>query len=290
MDVATLRAQTTDEIERYLWLRLRREGEMDPPIAERFSEEPPEQFLFRAVRETGDQALRGKVIEAIRRNLRKLAVQQTASDRPIWRDPTTDQQLASLAFLASALEASELASLHELACPWMLADVEQQSDLTDGQFHILRTLAQLQKDSRHAGFWKTLWETAPASARAIVFFGWARADPAALLNLPRLLESVGSIDLPTTLWAIAGPLGPGLVALAQAARALPAGARAVVRSALETAGATPVMIRDFDLTAEEAAESSTRRFQFPAVIAQWMKNRPAPTARPSWDATVPAFP
>ena len=129
MDVATLRAQTTDEIERYLWLRLRREGEMDPPIAERFSEEPPEQFLFHAVRETGDQALRGKVIEAIRRNLRKLAVQQTASDRPIWRDPTTDQQLASLAFLASALEASELASLHELACPWMLADVEEQDDL-----------------------------------------------------------------------------------------------------------------------------------------------------------------
>ena len=281
MDVATLRERTTDEIEHYLWLRLRREGELDPPIADRFSEEPPEQFLFRAVRETGDQALRGKLIEAIRRNLRKLAIQQSASDRPIWRDLTTDQQLASLAFLASALEASELTSQHELACPWMLADVEQQTDLTDGQFHILRTLAQLQKDSRYAGFWKTLWETAPESARAIVFFGWARADrAAALLSLSRLVDAADSIDLPTTLWAIVGPLGPGLMALAQAARALPAGARAAVRSALETAGATRVMIRDFDLTAEEVEASSTHRFQFP------LKNRPAPTARPSWDPAL----
>jgi hypothetical protein len=280
MDAEHLAQLSDSELADYLWRRLRLEPRIDPPIADRFGPEPPEQFLIQAVRQSGSPGLRARVVEAIKDNLRRLANIRSTSANDLWLDSTTDQQIASLAFLASGLDAQELASaLYEFACPWILGGAGYAGELTDGQFHILRALAELQPEGVLAGFWESFWERGPRSSRGLIFFAWARADAdAALRHLAELIRSEEWIDLPATLWALVGPRGPGLRKFAESTARLPPELRGRVRGDLQIAGADDAMLRDLDLACGLPAEGG---FLFPPEANP--RDEQAARRRPEWE-------
>ena len=147
MDADALRQLDPAKLADYLWRRLRLESPVDPPISERFGQEPPEQFVIQTVKKADDRGFRTNMIAAVRDNLRRLAVMASASSEPVWDDPVTDQQLASLAFLASGIESTELVdALYTFAGCWTLGDMSDVRAFSAGQFHVLRTLAFLQAD------------------------------------------------------------------------------------------------------------------------------------------------
>ncbi len=262
MDASDPTRLTDGQLADFLWRRLRLEPPLEPPLNDRFGHEAPEEFLIRAVER--DQALRSRVIRAIRQNLRRLGVVQTGSTEPIWLNPTVDQQLASLAFLASNLNATELVStLEKVAWMWVLPDPLEPTDFSDGQFHVLRAMARLQSGDRLAKFWDDLWEHGPRSARPLALFGWARADAShALEHLGELIESESDTDLPTTMWALVRPGGPGLGPVADAVANLPDDLRMKARRALQVAGVDAATLDEFDRRSAEAADGDEFPFSF----------------------------
>ena len=225
----------------YVRRRLRREPPLDPPLDDRHGAEPPEQFLIHAAREV--PGLHQALVQAVRDNLGELARQQ-AADPACSSHPRTNQHIASLAYLATRLPATELAQpFYTLACSWFLDAGELPEDLDDGRFHVLRALAMLQRDATLAPFWENLWRMGPRSVRGLTMFGWARADDGrALQHLDELIQTEG-IDLPATLWALAGPDGPGVPAMAEAAAVLPDALRRKITRALRSAGADAETLR-----------------------------------------------
>ena len=172
--------------------------------------------------------------------------------------------MASLAFLTASLEAGELLGpIYGVVCSWQLSGGATIGQFTSGQFHLLRTLALLQKDASLARFWEELWNTGPRAAAGLVIFGWARAYPDdALERIGELVDLADQIDLPATLWSLIGRRGPGLFKLAEFCERLSSEQRQTIRQALETAGADAGQLRDFDfkLSAKTPAEPG---FQFP---------------------------
>lgn len=251
MNREELRQLDEPALTEYLWRRLRLEPPIDPPVVDRFGPEPPEQFPSEASDESTESSFRPRLVAAIRQNLRRLADQQASSPEVIWDDPVTDQQIASLAFLASSLGAGELVSaLYSLVCSWLMDKPSDGGEWAAGRFHILRTLAELQSDASLAGLWKSLWDQGPTSMRGLIIFAWARADAdAALARLGELVETGDEIDLPATLWSLIQPEGPGVITLSKAAARLALSTRNALRQGLSDAGADTTVIRDFDLSA-----------------------------------------
>jgi len=234
----------------YVWKRLRRGEPLDPPLASRFGDEEPERVLMEAAEKDRSSAFRRRLVDAIREHFRRLAERQAGSGQQSPPAQVDDQQIASLAFLISELNAVELfEALYLFALGWFLGQAPAVRDLSFGQTHILRTLAHLQpEDSGLSKFWRDLWERAPRSVRGIVIFGWARADAAeALGRLGELADSVTAIDLPATVWSLIWPPGPGLIAVAKAAGRCTETQRKSLRKALEATGAAQHALRDFDL-------------------------------------------
>lgn len=280
MNIETLTALSEDELNEYLWRRLRREGVLDPPLGERFGQEPPEQFLIAAAESAAGKDLRPRFLKAIRQNLSRLA-EEAGPAADYWSDPTTDQQVASLAFLATELGAIELSqTLYRFALSWCLVVQDGARQISDGQFHILRALARLQQRGELAPFWKSLWVHGPPAIRGLVIFGWARADAdAALSRLGELVDMHDRIDLPATAWSLVRKRGPGVVKVAQAARSLTDDQRALLRDALERAGADQTILRDFDMYGGGQGAGGT--FVFPQEVIGKQQGG-TPPSRPKW--------
>lgn len=251
MDSEKLKHLDEKELADFVWRRLRLEPPVDPPPGTRFGQEPPEQFLIATVEQSGDRNLRRRLIEATDENLKRLAGLRASSSAELWDDPVVDEQLASLAFLASSLQAEELLpTLHLIACSRGIGDVARKGDVPSGEFHILKALARLQKDRRYAGLWESLWQSGPRSIRGLTIFGWARADPEqALTKLGELADMKDEIDLPATVWSLVGPDAPGVFEVGRAARRCSSQQREALRQALAEAGADESTLRDFDLQA-----------------------------------------
>lgn len=229
----------------YVWRRLRLEPPLAPPLSIRFGDEPPELFLVEAVKHSKNESFRRRMITAIHDNLSQLSRQAFSIGLTrFWDDQRTDQQIASIAFLISLLKASELVPALFEFTQWR----PQPSELTDGQFHVIRTIAQLQQGRAFAGLWPDLWEHGPWSLRGLIFFGWSRADSnQALQRLNELVDSADRIDLPTTLWSLIGPEGPGTGKLAlAAAKYCDETQRDKLRQALIEAGADQQTLEEFD--------------------------------------------
>ena len=248
MDAAQLRRMDQAELDKYLWGRLRLES-MNPPVSSRFGQEPPEQFIFEAVKQADDLQFKSRVIKAIRANLAQMARLAAPSHEQFWNDRTNDQQLASLAFLSNALEAVELTeSLYAMACSWLIEPGRWSPTSPDERFHVLHSLAQLQQGPRFAGLWEDLWEHGPRTIRGLTMFGWARADAVkALEHLGELVEMKDEIDLPATSWSLIQDRGPGLRRVIEASARLSAKRRKILRSALATAGADDRTLQTFDV-------------------------------------------
>ena len=250
MTVEELQRQDDEALADYMWRRLRLEPPVDPPLADRHGAEPPEQFPIDAARNV--PAFHGRLVLAVRDNLRRLAELQ-AVNGTLWADAVANQQVASLAYLASRLPAPELIEpLYTLACAWFLDLSDLPDDLDDGRFQVLRTLALLQRDATLAPFWETLWARGPRSVRGLTIVGWARADrDRALQHLGELIGTEG-VDLPATLWALVAPSGPGVPAIAEAVKRLSVALQKKVTYALRRAGADADTLRAFRVTAEDA--------------------------------------
>lgn len=248
MDFDELRQLAPDQLDEYVWRRLRAERPIDPPVASRFGEEAPEQFIIRAAEEKEDRAFRARLVAAVRKSFRRLVQRDLASEQSIWRDAVTDEQVASLAFLIAEMGASELVdAVYALACSWIIVPGPTPHQLTFGQLHLLRSLAVLQQGGKLSSFWEDLWHDGPRSLRGLVIYGWARAcADKALDHLAELAQMEEEIDLPATLWSLLDGDGPGLAALAARSKALSEENRCAIRRALVTAGADEKQLRDFD--------------------------------------------
>ena len=197
MDARRLRQLDQAELSAYLWRRLRLE-ESDPPVAARFGAEPPEQFVYEAVCETEGAGLRRRVLEAIRESLARLAHMETERGQVVWTDPVSDQQLGSLAFLASWLNAPQLLPALETFCyPWLARWRTAGGAYSEGQFHFLRAMARMDESPALAGLWRDLWKNAPRDLRGLIGT-WenvqraVREDPApcCVYQEPGLVERV----------------------------------------------------------------------------------------------------
>ncbi len=283
MDAEALRQLDRTELADYLWRRLRLESPVDPPISERFGQEPPEQFVIQTVKKADDRGFHANVIAAVRDNLRRLAVMASASPEPVWDDPVTDPQLASLAFLASGIKGTELVGdLYTFAGCWTLGDMSGGRAFSAGQFHVLRTLAFLQAGGGLDKFWESLWQNGPRSARGLTLFGWARANAEdALGHLGELVDMSDEIDVPTAVWSLVTPSGPGINAVGRAAGAMDEQHRQMIRAALENSGADASYLRDFDLAAGPPRQDAWGSDQtIPPGAADGMDPPPPPTSIP----------
>lgn len=253
-----------------LWRRLRLQEPIDPPLERRFRIEPPEELFINALqRSEHPRSYKTKLLQAIRDNLRRV-IRLTAGGK---LDATDNEQIASLAFLANAIEAVELAEDFYRAALY--------ADAADGineqtRFHLLRTLAGLQTDHRLIPYWRQLWRSHQSTIRAIAVYGLSRIDPKGVLELlPELLEDQ-EIDLPPIVWHLVTD-GPGATALGRAARQLPRPAQNQVREALMVAGADETVLRAFDLQVDNAITG----FEFPVPAA---RDPAAARHRPHWYA------
>ena len=142
-----------EQLNDLLWRRLRLEEPLDPPLDRRFRMEAPEELFIEAWRQSEPpEPFKRKLQRAIRENLRR-AIQLTAGET---LDASDNEQLASLAFLADAVNARDLATDFYTAA--LYADVKDGIN-EQTRFHLLRTLAGLQTDQRLIPYWKQLWES-----------------------------------------------------------------------------------------------------------------------------------
>jgi len=285
MNLEQVRQLEVPELADYVWRRLRLEPPIDPPLSDRFGTEPPEQFLIQAVEEGDFPEFRGRLLAAIRDNLRRLVDLERESPEPIWLDAASSDQVASIAYLVAEVRGTELLeAIYQVICSWMLSPGAARGELTAGQLHLLRTLALLQDGGCLARFWEDLWQRGPRSVRGLVMFGWARAYPQdALQHLAELVETESEIDLPSTLWSLVGSHGPGIFLLAEFTRRLAPDQQGRIREALAQAGATDAQLRDFDYTAA-ATEATDGAFVFPGGTAP--SNVEAARKRPVWRTTL----
>lgn len=246
MNAEDLRKLDRAALAEYVRKRLRREPPIDPPLASRFEDEEPEQFLIQAVESGDDASFRRRFCNAVRDNLRRWSEQRAASVVSLGEDRTADEHLASLAFVISELEASDLVGpLYMTACSFFMDSPSRTEDLTFGQTHAVRTIAQLQSPRLLTSFWQSLWDNGPRSLRGLTFFGWARADrEQALGHLDELVESRSEIDLSDTVWSLIGPEGPGIIDFARGAKRHPREVKQALHDALVEAEAE---FRDFDV-------------------------------------------
>ena len=280
MDFETLRSLDGDSLADYLWKRLRLEEPLDPPLDRRFRMEPPEDFLIGAVHELEDPAFTHRLVGAIRRNLSRQVL--IGFDEAL--DATSSEQLASLAFLATAVGDPELAQpLYAFLLTGITRSEGERhfSDLT--LFHLLRACARLQNDARYLPLWEETWrrERAP-NLRAIAYYGLTRADDRRAMTL--LAEVLGDeeLDLPVIAWHLATEV-PGVIALGEAAARLPQTLRQSLRGALEQAGADADLLADFDLHSEPVVDATNFPFDDPPPA-----DPTAAESMPSWSSALRA--
>lgn len=280
MNAEELRQLDEPALADYIWKRLRRESPLDPPLASRFGDEEPEQFLIHTAESSEGQSFRRRLLDAVIDNLRRWTEHRVTSSEPLPEDQISDEQLGSLAFLISELEARELVQpLYLAACSFLMDGASSPAALTFGQTHAVRTLAHLQNSSWLAPFWQGLWENGPRSLRGLVLFGWARADTEeAFSRLAELVDCADEVDLPDTVWSLLGPEGPGIQALAKGANLHGQSVKQAIHDALIAAEAE---VTEFDIISGLS------------VIAGdfiWPDTAPPPTPQtielPSWGSRV----
>lgn len=246
MNAEELRQLDRSALADYVWKRLRRESPLDPPLATRFEDEEPEQFLIQTVESSENQSFPRRFLDVVRDNLRRWSEQRAAAVVSLGEDRTADEHLASLAFVISELEANDLVGpLYMTACSFFMDSPSRTEDLTFGQTHAVRTIAQLQSPGLLTSFWQSLWDNGPQSLRGLTFFGWARANKEqAFGHLDELVESRGEIDLSDTVWSLIGPEGPGIIDFARGAKPHTREVKQALHDALVEAEAE---IREFDV-------------------------------------------
>lgn len=248
VDSETLVGMSASDLADYLWSRLREEV-LDPPLDERGGPEPPPRFVLAAVQSAGNPEFKGRVIEALRRVLQRASMEWIDREpAQILADAANDSLLAGIGFMVAELPAPQLRQKLLLAANALIGDFGHTEGPTLGQAQLLRALAHVQRRGELASFWRELWSRVPWSYRALVFYGWARADAGgALLKIGELVRSEPEVHLPSAVWALLEPGGPSIFALGCGAAEGGKQVYDAVREALQRAGADANLLRDFDL-------------------------------------------
>ncbi|MCY2952044.1 MAG: GAF domain-containing protein [Planctomycetota bacterium] len=250
IDSKSLEKLSRDELEDYVWCRLRREKEAAEPLVDhRMGQEPPERFLISAASTSTE--LRRRIIDAVAANLSKLILNGASRPPASHKDPVEDQQVASIAYLASVLRAESLARpLMHLALAWFADSSYSPQRVSDGEFHVLRAIALLQGPGIFESLWRGLWESGPRSLRGLVIDGWARINfSEALRHLGELLETREVLNVHIVLRGLTRIKGCDATALGSAARALPPGTAEQIYSELIKAGAESHELSSFAASA-----------------------------------------
>lgn len=282
-----LRQLSLMELMPYLSRRLRGET-LDPPLGHRFGDEPPEQFPLEAAKKDAEFrdrlisvvdmqidyfAISQHLARHFCSDLSSLHSRNIRAGRPFWGswrpltgeywkldqpasegkfvpwDDVDDEQIASVAFMASALKDPEL-HYNLFSLGFNIFDSDSSAIIVGGQFHVLRALAFLQygskrqteHPSRLADAWEKLWHNGPRSTRGMSIYGWAGTDEQAAMKQLGDLIDTDEIDLPTTVWTlIKNQGGPGLLAVANAAAELSQEQRDKLQQAMAKSGMTDLL-------------------------------------------------
>lgn len=257
MNFAELRNLGQDELNAYLWKRLRLEEPLDPPLDRRFRMEPPEDFLIRALRSSPRSKYRVRLVSSIRANLSRLLLTSSGTDI----DEIGSSQIASLAFLATAVGNSSLAGAFNNFALAHFTTAEPDRVLSEeALFHILRACATLQSNDKLLPFWEQIWtdETVP-EIRAIAYYGIIKADLGRALSLLADVLRDDEIDLCVVAWNLA-TARPSITALGRTAGQLPKTLRQKLRSSLAMAGTPEKLLADYDRYSETAIASTNFEF------------------------------
>jgi len=257
-----------EQLNELLWQRLRLEEPLVPPLDRRFRMEAPEELFIDALAQAERPiTFKTRLQRAIGENLQR-SIRLTAGTN---FDPTANEQIASLAFLANEIEANELAQDFYRAAIFTGA-AEGVAEQT--RFHLLRTLAGLQANKQLIPYWKQLWASGESTIRAIAIYGLSQIDPEGILELLPEILADDQLDLPPIIWHLATER-PGTNALGRKARQLSEANRNQLRDSLAIAGADDSLLRTFDLQA--ARTQPGFRFSVPPP-----KDRLAARHRPHW--------
>ena len=239
MDFSTLERLSESELGSYLWARLRQEA-LDPPLDDRGGPEPPSRFVLAAVRSAMDPTFKPRVIRSLERVLQRASMEWMVREpAQVLADPKADSLLAGVGFMVAELPAPELRQKLVLAVTALFGESGTEAP-TPGHGQLLRGLAHVQRRGELASFWRTLWDRLPRSYRALVLYGWSRADVhEALARIGDLVASVPEVHLPTAVWALLEEGGPGILDLGRAAAKEGSVVFGAVRDALLRAGADP---------------------------------------------------
>lgn len=280
-----LRKLSLTDLMPYLHRRLRGETPIDPPLGHRFGDEPPEQFPLQVAKKDAEFrtrlisvvdmqidyfAIGQSLARHLCSDLSGLHSSNIRVGNPFWGswnpltgkyfqpdqpasegkfvpwDDVDDEQIASVAFMASALKDTEL-HYNLFSLGFNIFDSESSAVIAGGQFHVLRALAFLQSGSKRqadhprrlADSWEKLWHNGPRSTRGLTIYGWAGTDEQAALKQLDDLINTDEIDLPTTVWTlIKNRGGPGLQAVSNAAAKLSQEQRDKLQQAMAKSGMT----------------------------------------------------
>lgn len=258
IDFDALVGMSGPDLADYLWSRLRLET-LDPPLDDRGGPEALPRFVLAAARSASDPGFRDRLVQALERVLQRASAQWLHGEpAAALADAASDSLLAGVAFIVAELPAPELRQRLVLAANALLDDAGPAQEPTLGQGQLLRALAHVQRPGELASFWRQLWERLPRGYRALVFFGWARADAVqALARIGDLVASQPEVHLPSAVWALLEEGGPGVFDLGRAAAAGGDRVFAAVRAALERAGGDADLLRDYDLYSPGRAPGPT---------------------------------
>lgn len=245
MTAGNLRNLDVNELSAYLWRRLRRESGVNPPMADRWGTEAPEQFVLQAGKEKYDEDFPKfflRLEAAALMHLEHFRFMQVIGHlEPPW-DDTDDEHIASLAFMAAQMK-SHMMYLKACGLASRIVDMGPEGVVSSGQVHLLRTIVLYfsEYDNDLADFWKNLWHNGPRSIRGIVIHGWSRGDKDALEHLGELVDAT-EFGLSTMIWNLMrSQTGPGEQAVLDAAKHLAAEQQVKFRKAMTDSGIVPLI-------------------------------------------------
>lgn len=141
IDYSCLKSFTQNELNDYLWKRLRLEYQ-DQPLGDFRHSDPPETFIYRCIINNDDNILKNNISISILSNIETLTI-ESKKNNLYWDDIINDQHVASLFFLSTTLKLIEIYDkLYEFSLYFLNNRLNNNMrETSDGQFQALRFLA-----------------------------------------------------------------------------------------------------------------------------------------------------
>jgi len=165
INYSSLKLFTQDELNNYLWKRLRLESQ-DPPLGDYRHSDPPETFIYNSIIKNNDNFLKINVLNSILFHIEILTI-ESQKNNLYWDDVVNDQHVASLFFLSTTLELIEIYDkLYDFSLFFLNNWLNNMTEPSDGQFHALRFLVQYTKQDL-SNIWNNILFNGPESLETL---------------------------------------------------------------------------------------------------------------------------